>query len=38
MDMRFDDKCDIDRDTFPVEVKGGRQVVVSTLPPLQPIK
>jgi branched-chain amino acid transport system substrate-binding protein len=38
MDVRFDDKGDIDRDSFLVEVKGGKQVVVSTLPPLQPIK
>ena len=38
MDVRFDDKGDIDRESFLVEVKGGRQVVVATLPPLQPIK
>jgi branched-chain amino acid transport system substrate-binding protein len=34
MDVRFDDKGDIDRDSFLVEVKGGRQVVTATLPPL----
>lgn len=38
MDVRFDDKGDIDRDSFLVEVKGGRQVVTATLPPLEPIK
>ena len=34
MDVCFDDKGDIDRESFLVEVKGGRQVVVETLPPL----
>ena len=38
MDVKFDDKGDIDRESFIVEVKGGRQVVAQTLPPLQPIK
>jgi branched-chain amino acid transport system substrate-binding protein len=38
MDVKFDDKGDIDRESFLVEVKGGRQNVVSTLPPLSPIK
>jgi branched-chain amino acid transport system substrate-binding protein len=38
MDVRFDDKGDIDRESFLVEVKGGRQVVVATLPPLAPVK
>lgn len=38
MDVRFDDKGDIDRESFLVEVKGGRQVVTATLPPLEPIK
>ena len=38
MDVRFDDKGDIDRESFLVEVKGGRQVVTATLPPLQEIK
>ncbi len=38
MDVRFDNNGDIDRDSFLVEVKGGKQVVVSTLPPLQAIK
>ncbi len=34
MDVTFDDKGDIDRESFMVEVKNGRQVVVDTLPPL----
>jgi branched-chain amino acid transport system substrate-binding protein len=34
MDVCFDDKGDIDRDSFLVEVKDGKQVVVETLPPL----
>lgn len=34
MDVRFDDKGDLDRESFLVEVKGGRQVVTATLPPL----
>jgi branched-chain amino acid transport system substrate-binding protein len=34
MDVSFDDKGDIDRESFMVEVKNGRQVVVDTLPPL----
>ena len=34
MDLCFDDKGDIDRDSFLVEVRGGKQVVVETLPPL----
>jgi branched-chain amino acid transport system substrate-binding protein len=34
MDVCFDDKGDIDRESFLVEVKGGKQVVVQTLPPL----
>jgi branched-chain amino acid transport system substrate-binding protein len=38
MDVRFDDKGDLDRESFLVEVKGGRQVVTATLPPLQEIK
>jgi branched-chain amino acid transport system substrate-binding protein len=37
MDVKFDDKGDIDRESFLVEVKNGRQVVVQTMPPLQPI-
>ncbi len=35
MDVCFDDKGDIDRESFLVEVKGGKQVVVETLPPLR---
>ena len=34
MDVCFDDKGDLDRESFLVEVKGGKQVVVETLPPL----
>ena len=34
LDVTFDDKGDIDRDSFLVEVKNCRQVVVATLPPL----
>ena len=34
MDVNFDNNGDIDRESYLVEVKGGRQVVVSTLPPL----
>lgn len=35
MDVSFDDKGDLDRESFLVEVKGGRQIVVDTLPPLR---
>ena len=35
MDVCFDDKGDIDRDSFLVEVRNGQQVVVETLPPLK---
>ena len=34
MDVTFDANGDLDRDSFMVEVKNGRQVVVNTLPPL----
>jgi branched-chain amino acid transport system substrate-binding protein len=34
MDVCFDGKGDIDRESFLVEVKGGQQVVVGVLPPL----
>lgn len=34
MDVSFDDKGDIDRESFMVEVRNGKQVVVATLPPL----
>ncbi len=34
MDVCFDDKGDIDRESYLVEVKNGQQVVVATLPPL----
>ncbi len=35
MDLCYDDKGDLDRESFLVEVKGGRQAVVAVLPPLQ---
>ena len=34
MDVSFDDKGDLDRQSFLVQVKNGRQEVVATLPPL----
>jgi branched-chain amino acid transport system substrate-binding protein len=34
MNAKYDDKGDIDRESFLVEVKGGRQVVTKVLPPL----
>ena len=34
MDVRFDANGDLDRDSFLVEVKNGKQEVVATLPPL----
>lgn len=34
MDVSFDDKGDLDRESFLVEVKNGHQVVIETLPPL----
>ena len=34
MDVSFDSKGDLDRDSFLVEVKNGKQEVVATLPPL----
>lgn len=34
MDVCFDDKGDLDRESFMVEVKNGKGVVVETLPPL----
>jgi branched-chain amino acid transport system substrate-binding protein len=36
MDMVFDQNGDIDRESFLTEVKAGKQVVVATLPPLNP--
>lgn len=39
LDVRFDDKGDIDRESFLVEVKGGKQQINAILPPLGgPIK
>ncbi|MEO6291147.1 MAG: ABC transporter substrate-binding protein, partial [Burkholderiaceae bacterium] len=34
MNVGFDDKGDLDRESFMVEVKNGKQVVVAVLPPL----
>ena len=34
MDLAFDDKGDLDRDSFMVEVKNGKQVVIATVPAL----
>jgi branched-chain amino acid transport system substrate-binding protein len=34
MDVSFDQNGDLDRESFMVEVKGGKQEVVATLPPL----
>jgi len=34
MDVSFDGKGDIDRESFMVEVRNGKQEVVATLPPL----
>ncbi|MGH6627459.1 MAG: ABC transporter substrate-binding protein [Burkholderiaceae bacterium] len=34
MDVAFDDKGDLDRDSFMVEVKNGKQEVVAVVPPL----
>ena len=34
MDVTFDDKGDIDRDSFLIEIKGGKPVVKEILPPL----
>jgi branched-chain amino acid transport system substrate-binding protein len=34
MDVTFDDKGDLDRESFLIEVKNGRQVVTAVLPPL----
>jgi len=36
MDVRFDDKGDLDRESFIVEVVDGKHVVVETLAPLNP--
>jgi len=38
MDVCFDDKGDLDRESFLVEVKNGRPVVAATLPPASPRK
>jgi len=35
MDVSFDDKGDLDRESYLVEVKGGKQVIATTLPPLR---
>jgi len=36
MDVRYDDKGDLDRESFLVEVQDGKDVVVEVLPPLNP--
>ena len=36
MDLGYDDKGDIDRESYLVEVKDGKQVVTETLPRLKP--
>jgi branched-chain amino acid transport system substrate-binding protein len=36
MDLSYDDKGDIDRESYLVEVKDGKQVVIDTLPKLKP--
>jgi len=38
LDVHFDDKGDLDRESFLVKVVNGKQVVTTTLPPLNPIK
>jgi branched-chain amino acid transport system substrate-binding protein len=38
MDVCFDDKGDLDRESFMVEVRGGRPEVVATLPPAGLVK
>ena len=35
MDVSFDDKGDLDRESYLVEVKAGKQIVTTTLPPLR---
>ena len=35
MDLCFDEKGDIDRESFLVEVKGGKQIITETLPMLK---
>lgn len=34
MDVTFDDKGDIDRESFLIEIKGGKPIVKEILPPL----
>jgi branched-chain amino acid transport system substrate-binding protein len=34
MNVGFDEKGDLDRESFLVEVKNGKQVVIAVLPPL----
>jgi branched-chain amino acid transport system substrate-binding protein len=38
MDVTFDQNGDLDRESYLVEVKNGRQVVVETIPPLAKLK
>ena len=34
MDVSYDDKGDLDRESYLVEVKDGKQIITETLPPL----
>jgi branched-chain amino acid transport system substrate-binding protein len=36
MDIHFDEKGDIDRDSFLVKIENQKQVLSTTLPPLHP--
>jgi len=38
LDVHFDDKGDLDRESFLVKVVAGKQVVTATLPPVNPIR
>ncbi len=38
LDVHFDDNGDLDRESFLVKVVNGKQVVIATLPPVQPIQ
>ncbi|MCX7250245.1 MAG: ABC transporter substrate-binding protein [Burkholderiales bacterium] len=37
MDVSFDNNGDLDRESYVVEVKNGKQVVIEVLPPLNPV-
>jgi branched-chain amino acid transport system substrate-binding protein len=38
LDVHFDDNGDLDRESFLVKVVNGKQVVITTLPPVHPIQ